>query len=101
MAQKAEESRLRRLSATLEPVAKTEFVHVPVHPESEAVGKILSELHLRGRFHVSVVLLRRESGEVILTPEGTTVLLPHDMVLLSGSREDVSAVQRLFRKKQE
>lgn len=101
MAQKAEESRLRRLSATLEPVAKTGFVHVPVHPESEAAGKILSELHLRGRFHVSVVSLRRESGEVILTPEGTTVLLPHDMVLLSGSREDVSAVQRLFGKKQD
>ncbi|HJK78607.1 MAG TPA: cation:proton antiporter [Methanocorpusculum sp.] len=101
MAQKAEESRLRRLSATLEPAVKTEFVHVPVHPESESAGKVLSDLHLRKRFHVSIVSLRRESGEVILTPDGTTILLPHDMVLLSGSREDVSAVQRLFGKKQE
>ncbi|MDE2522739.1 MAG: cation:proton antiporter [Methanocorpusculum sp.] len=101
MAQKAEESRMRRLSATLEPAAKTEFIHVPVHPESEAAGKMLSELHLRKRFHVSIVSLRRESGEVILTPDGTTVLMPHDMVLLSGSREDVAAVQRLFGKKQE
>lgn len=101
MAQKAEESRLRRLSATLEPAAKTEFVHVPVHPFSEAAGKELAVLHLRKRFHVSVVSLRRESGEVILTPEGTTILLPHDMVVLSGSRDDVSAVQRVFGKKQE
>lgn len=101
MAQKAEESRLHRLSATLEHAGKTEFIHMPVDPESEAAGKELSVLHLRKRFHVSVVSLRRESGEVIMTPDGTTVLLPHDMVLLSGSREDVAEVQRVFGKNQE
>jgi CPA2 family monovalent cation:H+ antiporter-2 len=101
MAQKAEESRMRRLAATFEHTEKTGFFHVPVHPESEVAGKMLSELRLRKRFHVSIVSLRRESGEALLTPDGTTVLMPHDMVLLSGTREDVSAVQRLFGKKQE
>ncbi|HJK10925.1 MAG TPA: cation:proton antiporter, partial [Methanocorpusculum sp.] len=54
MAQKAEESRLRRISATLEPVERTEFIHVPVHPDSEAAGKTLADLHLRKQYHVSV-----------------------------------------------
>ncbi|MDR0980908.1 MAG: TrkA C-terminal domain-containing protein [Methanocalculaceae archaeon] len=92
---------MRRLAATFEHTEKTGFFHVPVHPESEVAGKMLSELRLRKRFHVSIVSLRRESGEALLTPDGTTVLMPHDMVLLSGTREDVSAVQRLFGKKQE
>lgn len=99
MAQKAEESRLRRISATLETVERTEFIHVPVHPDSEAAGKTLADLHLRKQYHVSVMSLRRESGEMVM-PDGTTVVLAHDMVLLSGSREDVAAVQRLFGKKQ-
>ena len=63
---KAEESWLRRLSKTLEPAEKTEFVHVPVHTWSEVAGKELSVLHLRKRFNVSI---RRESGEVIFTPD--------------------------------
>ena len=36
----------------------------------------------------------------MVMPDGTTVVLAHDMVLLSGSLEDVAAVQRLFGKKQ-
>lgn len=99
MAQKAEESRLRRISAKLEPIEKTEFVHVPIHPLSDAAGKALSELHLRKQFHVSIVSLRRASGENIITPDGTTILLPHDIVLLSGSHEDITTVQRLFSNK--
>lgn len=99
MAQKAEESRLRRLSSSLEHTERMEFIHVPVHPASEAAGKTLAELHLRKQFRVSVMSVRRESGEMVI-PDGTTVVLAHDMVLLSGSREDVAAVQRLFGKKQ-
>ena len=33
-------------------------------------------------------------------PDGTTVVLAHDMVLLSGSREDVAAVESLFGEKE-
>lgn len=42
MVQKTEESKMRRLSATLEPASKTEFVHVTVHPDAEVGGWVRS-----------------------------------------------------------
>ncbi|MDR3102468.1 MAG: cation:proton antiporter [Methanocalculaceae archaeon] len=101
MAQIAEESRLRRISAKFGQAPKTEIAHVPVHPSSEVAGKELANLHLRKLFRVSVVSLRRISGEVLLTPDGTTVLLPHDTAILSGRCEDIAAARQAFGKKKE
>lgn len=101
MAQKAEESKMRRLSATLGPASKTEFVHVTVHPSSEVVGKELSRVHLRKRFHVSVVSLYRKSGEGIMTPDGSTAFLANDSVVLSGSREDIAEARVVFGPKEQ
>ena len=72
-----------------------------VSPNSEAAKKTLADLHLRKRFHVSVVSLRQKSGEIILTPDGTTVLMPQDTVVLSGSREDIANARMVFGKKNE
>ncbi|MDV0441333.1 cation:proton antiporter [Methanorbis furvi] len=94
--QKVIDSKVQKISSSLAPSSKSEFVHIAVSPDSEAAGKALADLHLRKRFHVSVVSLHHASGEVILTPDGTKVLMPEDMLVLSGKHEDLERVKEVF-----
>ncbi|MDV0443590.1 cation:proton antiporter [Methanorbis rubei] len=89
-------NKVQKISSALAPSSKSDFVHIAVRPDSEAAGKALADLHLRKRFHVSVVSLHHASGEVILTPDGTKVLMPEDMLVLSGKREDLERVRAVF-----
>ncbi|MCO8256004.1 potassium channel protein [Haladaptatus sp. AB618] len=65
-----------------------EHIHrVTVDPRSEAVGDTLDDLDLTDDGVETVLAIRRTGGEWVLTPTGTTVLKPNDILLIMGTRE--------------
>ncbi len=56
------------------------------------IDKSLSELALRNRYAVNVLIIIRANDEVITTPSGNTILKPDDILVVGGSNEDIESL---------
>ena len=54
--------------------------------------KNLSELALRNRYSVNVLIIIRANDEIITNPAGDTVLMADDILVVGGSNEDIEAL---------
>ena len=72
------------------------MVSIQVDPGSEADGKTLGDLNLRGRTGATVVALLRGSRRLVYPP-ASEHLLAGDHVALSGSHEAIDGAGALFR----
>lgn len=59
-------------------------------------NKSLIELDLRKNFAVSVILVKREDGSVIMSPGGDTVLYEKDSVVICGSADNINKITSRF-----
>ena len=72
-----------------------EPVSCRVAPGSEADGKSLAELNLRGRTGATVLAIHRGQGDVIF-PSADERLSSGDVLALAGPSEAVDAAKRLL-----
>ena len=72
------------------------IVPMEVEPGSEAAGKTLGELNLRGRTGATVVALSRAGQSTPLPPAGTR-LLAADLLALTGSGDAIGLAAALLR----
>lgn len=56
------------------------------------VDKTLSELALRNKYAVNVLIIIRANDELITTPLGDTVLKADDILVIGGSNEDIESL---------
>jgi monovalent cation:H+ antiporter-2, CPA2 family len=68
-------------------------IHLP--PDSQAVGKTLGAINLRGQTGAAIILIRR-GAEAIAAPGGGEVLYAHDQIVLSGATAAVLSAEKLL-----
>ena len=56
------------------------------------VNKTLSELALRNKYAVNVLLIIRANDELVTSPLGDTVLMADDIIVVGGSNEDIESL---------
>lgn len=93
---------LQRAYSSLAVSDLTELVDgyylVELHAPRRFVGKSLSQLDLRNRFNVQVVLVRRENqkGEPMrIVPDANYTINERDVLVLMGRRKDLERVRKL------
>ncbi|WP_406823908.1 cation:proton antiporter [Pedobacter sp. KACC 23697] len=73
----------------------THLTELTVSPESEVVGKTLTELMIREKYGVNIALIERGRNN-IPTPGRDERLYPHDKLLLIGADDQLAAVKALL-----
>ncbi len=73
----------------------THLTELKVSPESEVVGKTLSELMIREKYGVNIALIER-GRNTIPTPGRDERLYPNDKLLLIGADDQLAAVKLLL-----
>ncbi|MEH3112954.1 cation:proton antiporter domain-containing protein [Pedobacter terrae] len=73
----------------------THLTELKVSPESEVVGKTLTELMIREKYGVNIALIERGRNN-IPTPGRDERLYPHDKLLLIGADDQLAAVKSLL-----
>ncbi|NPV91171.1 MAG: potassium transporter KefB [Firmicutes bacterium] len=90
---------LSRKSATFNDIKlhhhNAEIITFKVGERSFVAGKTLTQIELRSRYGVSLLLIRR-GEETILNPGGDTQILAHDAAIVLGSPDDLAEVTELF-----
>ncbi|HUX54298.1 MAG TPA: TrkA C-terminal domain-containing protein, partial [Williamwhitmania sp.] len=76
-------------------MTQVELATFRVLPRCYVAGKSLEDIHLRRKFGLSVLLLRR-NDELISNPSGELVLLEGDVVTLMGDQKQVACAVSLF-----
>jgi CPA2 family monovalent cation:H+ antiporter-2 len=71
------------------------IVHT-IGPGSKCIGRSLKDLNLRGLTGATVLAIERAPGEIIF-PTAEEILRENDTIILTGTREAVSAAQDLLR----
>lgn len=66
-----------------------------LHPGSELVGRSLAESQLRQSYGMSVLLIKRSSGE-ISNPSPETQLMSNDIVVVVGAKIPIAKAEILF-----
>ena len=64
-------------------------------PPVEFDGKTLSDLHLRGRYGVEVIVVKRSDPEETLFPAADFVVRSGDVLVVMGKNEDLKCIQAL------
>ncbi|HJJ28072.1 MAG TPA: cation:proton antiporter [Methanocorpusculum sp.] len=85
-----------RRSEEKESVNKSFVEQVRVEEGSAVANKMLSEVHLRGDFGVSVIAVRKAGADAVVSPDGETRLCPGDLVVVIGERESIQSMTPLF-----
>jgi monovalent cation:H+ antiporter-2, CPA2 family len=93
MQQYREAMKLAESSPAKTPGAMPELEIVPVE-RLEAVGKSLRDSDIRGRFGLTVVAIRRASGESVFNPPATAVLEAGDKLQVLGLQKNLEEVVR-------
>ena len=90
---------LSRKSATFNDLKlhqhNAEIITFKVGDRSFVAGKTLTQIELRSRHGVSLLLIRRDD-ETIMNPGGDTQILAHDTATVLGSPDDIAKVTWLF-----
>jgi CPA2 family monovalent cation:H+ antiporter-2 len=73
----------------------THLTEISVSPESEIIGKTLSELMIREKYGVNIALIERGRNK-IPTPGRDERLFPNDKLLLIGADDDLAKVKNLL-----
>lgn len=73
----------------------THLTEIKVSPESEVVGKTLSELMIREKYGVNIAMIER-GKTAIPTPGREERLYPNDKLLLIGADDQLAAVKNLL-----
>lgn len=73
----------------------THLAELHVSPESEVVGKTLTELMIREKYGVNVAMIER-GRNAIPTPGRDERLYPHDKLLLIGADDQLAAVKQVL-----
>jgi CPA2 family monovalent cation:H+ antiporter-2 len=73
----------------------THLTELTVSPESEVVGKTLTELMIREKYGVNIALIERGRNN-IPTPGRDERLYPNDKLLLIGADDQLAAVKALL-----
>ncbi len=60
-----------------------------VKPDSRLVGKNLIESNLRKDFGVIIVLIKKNSGEMIFNPRPSEILAANDVIVVLGKQDDM------------
>lgn len=71
------------------------LVTLRVEEGAPVAHRTLAETNLRDRWHTTVLLIRRESGEQAL-PKGSAILLPGDELLLLTARDQLQQLYEQF-----
>ncbi|MBN2062415.1 MAG: TrkA family potassium uptake protein, partial [Deltaproteobacteria bacterium] len=66
-----------------------------VHPRAPATGKSLKELQLRNLYEVTLLAVRRKEA-TITNPEGETLILSEDILVLMGRQDALAGLCGLF-----
>jgi voltage-gated potassium channel len=75
--------------ATLATHAEIQLDEFVVHPASALVGNTLKRQRVAERFGVLVVAIRRADGKMVATPDASTELAAHDVLIVIGAPEKV------------
>ena len=67
-----------------------------VHPGCPVAGKSLIETQIRKKHHVSILAIRR-GGTTIINPGGDDLLLPDDLIIVSGDLDSILAIIPILR----
>lgn len=58
-------------------------------------GKSIRELNIRAKYHLNVIAVRREKGELAISPDGECVLDSGDSLVVLGANEDIERMEKL------
>ncbi|MGE5558384.1 MAG: potassium channel family protein [Bacillota bacterium] len=57
------------------------------------VGKSLKECNLRTTMGIAVIFIKRENGEMVVSPDGESILLEGDLLVVVGRNEDLDKLE--------
>jgi trk system potassium uptake protein TrkA len=66
-----------------------EFDIIELKALPQFINKKLSELNLRKKYNVTILAIRRHGAETIMSPDGDTIILPDDILILIGRIQDM------------
>ena len=58
-------------------------------------GGTLRGLNIRAKYHLNVVAVRQENGEMIISPEGDYAFQAGDCLVVLGSNQDIERMEKL------
>ena len=58
-------------------------------------GKTIRELDIRARFHLNVIAVRQEAGNMLIAPGGDYNLHTGDCLVVLGTNRDIERVEKL------
>ncbi len=70
------------------------FEQVDISPNSVYAGKALKETNIRTELDTVVVAIRKQDGEVMYHPTGTTVIEANDVLIVIGRAESLATMTR-------
>ncbi len=73
------------------------FEQLEVDPASTLVGRKLSETVIRSELNIVIVSIRRDDGEIIFNPSGSTQIEGGDMLIAIGNPESLARLNALAR----
>jgi voltage-gated potassium channel len=73
------------------------FEQLEVEAVSTLVGRKLSETVIRSELNIVIVSIRRNDGEIIFNPSGTTMIEGGDMLIAIGNAESLARLNSLAR----
>ncbi|HJJ99636.1 MAG TPA: cation:proton antiporter [Methanocorpusculum sp.] len=78
--------------------SRSSVEQIHVSKNCEVAGKRLSDIHLRGKYGVSVIAVRRGEGggDAVVAPDGNTVLEEGDTAVVIGERAAITEILPLF-----
>lgn len=68
-----------------------------VHPDKAMIGKNLKTINLRQKYNMNVILIRRDNGDVALSPGGEDIINENDVLVLGGELRSWDKIQHLLK----
>lgn len=58
-------------------------------------GETIKNLNVRGKYHVNILTIKRQDGQVLMSPGAEDMILPGDTVMVMGKNQDMTRLQSL------
>ncbi|GAB4168351.1 MAG: potassium channel protein [Calditrichia bacterium] len=75
---------------------KLQFQEIVIPPKSKLIGQELKNTSLRRDLNILVILIIRESGDMIYNPSGETVLMLKDRLFCAGEAENLEKFKKML-----
>ena len=82
--------------ATMDDKLGLRMEEARISPKSQYVGKSLIESNLRKDFGVIIVLIKKNSGEMIFNPQPAEILQENDVLVMLGKSEDLQKINAII-----